>query len=71
MKESAILFYLPGDMYPSLGNTHTSRIEISQSDRVTGDVHISLAYREQVIKDLRKLADELETITPPKILEQK
>lgn len=65
MKPSAFLFYLPGVDYPSLGgNSSTSKIKLDANDTVSGDLHFLNSPRPQLIKELRKLADELEKVTP-------
>lgn len=67
MKPSGYLFYLSADDYPVIGNTTTSNIRLSPSNSVSGDIHILSGTREQVVKELRQLADALEKIDHNKL----
>ncbi len=65
MKPSAFLFFLPSMEYPAFaGHSATSNIKLSSVDSVSGDLHFLSAGRKQLIADLRKLADELEKVSP-------
>lgn len=65
MKPSAFNFYLPSTDYPAFGaSSATSNIQLSAHDTVTGSLHFLSSRRKTLIEDLRKLADELEKVTP-------